>query len=652
MAYALAPALCAPASRNSSARLPSASSRTSRTASSCSTRRHRSVLEPRGGDDDGLPARPCSASAPKSASPGGRPPRTDPRRRRPPARHRRRPRPRSRSTSRPGELWVAASGVRFGDGTVYTFRDITEDERLDQAKTDFVATVSHELRTPLASVYGAAVTLQRGSRRSTRQRRNQLLGLLADQANRLSTIIDELLLASKLASGSTPAGSTSRTSASTPTRWRARSSRLHAFMHRPASRSSSRPAVAARRDRRRRQARPGAREPRRERGQVLAARRPHRRSCSTATTSDPLRGEGRRARDPARRAGADLQEVLPPRSEPHARDRRHRPRPVHLPRARAPDGRRDPRRVDRSATARRSGSTSRSPAPPSASPSPSARPNNSFEPTATISSLRRGVLFSCLVACGSWPLRPRQLRARRGSVELVVTLRAPSLADAASRDRTLPSVTMRESAPAARLALVGRLPPAAEPRAERRRGADRDARFPARTSTGGTAITFNGLAVVVPDGRSTRLARVPGIAKIWPNATYHATLDRTPHLIGAPAVWGPTLANAGQGMKIGIIDEGVDQTHPFFSPAGFTMPAGFPKGDAAFTTSKVIVARAFAPPSPRGSTRTSRSIRSSASTEPTLQGSPRATTERRRRSSRHSCSPASRRPRTSATTRR
>ena len=49
-------------------------------------------------------------------------------------------------------------------------------------------------------------------------------------------------------------------------------------------------------------------------------------------------------------------------------------------------------------------------------------------------------------------------------------------------------------------------------------------------------------------------------------------------MIGAPQVWGPTLATAGQGIKIGIIDDGVDQTHPFFSPAGFTMPAGFPKG--------------------------------------------------------------------------
>ncbi len=98
-----------------------------------------------------------------------------------------------------GELWVAASGVRFADGIVYTFRDITEDERLDRAKTDFVATVSHELRTPLASVYGAALTLQRRFPLLDERRRDQLLGLLAEQASRLSTIIDELLLASKLA---------------------------------------------------------------------------------------------------------------------------------------------------------------------------------------------------------------------------------------------------------------------------------------------------------------------------------------------------------------------------------------------------------------------------------------------------------------------
>src|SRR5205085_7549186 len=45
-----------------------------------------------------------------------------------------------------------------------------------------------------------------------------------------------------------------------------------------------------------------------------------------------------------------------------------------------------------------------------------------------------------------------------------------------------------------------------------------------------------------------------------------------------------------------IVDDGIDQTHPFFSPAGFAMPRGFPKGQRRYTTAKVIVARAFPPP--------------------------------------------------------
>ena len=57
------------------------------------------------------------------------------------------------------------------------------------------------------------------------------------------------------------------------------------------------------------------------------------------------------------------------------------------------------------------------------------------------------------------------------------------------------------------------------------------------------------------------------------------------------------LDTAGQGVKIGIIDSGIDAGHPFFDPTGYAMPAGFPKGQERFTTAKVIVARVFAPKS-------------------------------------------------------
>src|SRR5436190_21432422 len=106
-------------------------------------------------------------------------------------------------------------------------------------------------------------------------------------------------------------------------------------------------------------------------------------------------------------------------------------------------------------------------------------------------------------------------------------------------------------------------------------------------------------AAVVPAGAEAQLRRIPGVADVYPGVRYHALLDRSPELIGAPALWGPTFATAGNGVKIGIIDDGVDQAHLFFSGAGFSMPAGFPKGQNSFTTSKVIVARAFPPRAPK-----------------------------------------------------
>jgi subtilisin family serine protease len=110
-------------------------------------------------------------------------------------------------------------------------------------------------------------------------------------------------------------------------------------------------------------------------------------------------------------------------------------------------------------------------------------------------------------------------------------------------------------------------------------------------------VIFNGLAVVVPRDRLQQLSRIPGIAKVYPSVAYRAALDRSTQLIGADQLWGlPDFSTAGNGIKIGIIDDGLDQTHPFFDPAGYAYPPGFPKGNTAFTTPKVIVARAFAPP--------------------------------------------------------
>jgi subtilisin family serine protease len=112
-------------------------------------------------------------------------------------------------------------------------------------------------------------------------------------------------------------------------------------------------------------------------------------------------------------------------------------------------------------------------------------------------------------------------------------------------------------------------------------------------------LVANGFAVVVPSGAVGELARIPGVAAVWPNVRYHSsrTLDGASQ-IGADQLWGPTFATAGNGMKIAVIDDGLDATNPYFNPSGFQYPVGFPKGQTKYTTPKVIVQRTFAPPSP------------------------------------------------------
>jgi PAS domain S-box-containing protein len=99
------------------------------------------------------------------------------------------------------ELWLSISGVPSSDGTAYAFRDVTADRQLDRLKSDFVATVSHELRTPLAAVYGAAVTLAERDFTGREDLRRVLVTQIAEQAARLSAIVDDILFVGRLESG-------------------------------------------------------------------------------------------------------------------------------------------------------------------------------------------------------------------------------------------------------------------------------------------------------------------------------------------------------------------------------------------------------------------------------------------------------------------
>jgi PAS domain S-box-containing protein len=99
------------------------------------------------------------------------------------------------------ELWLSFSGVGFAGGTVYAFRDLTEERALESMRQEFVATVSHELRTPLAAIYGSALTVRRADIELDDDTRDQLLGVIAEESDRLAQIVNDLLLASHLDSG-------------------------------------------------------------------------------------------------------------------------------------------------------------------------------------------------------------------------------------------------------------------------------------------------------------------------------------------------------------------------------------------------------------------------------------------------------------------
>jgi PAS domain S-box-containing protein len=99
------------------------------------------------------------------------------------------------------ELWLSIAGVGFDEGTVYAFRDLTEERALELMRSDFVATVSHELRTPLAAIHGAALTLLRTDLDFGDELRGRLLEIIGDESSRLAEIVNDLLLASHLDSG-------------------------------------------------------------------------------------------------------------------------------------------------------------------------------------------------------------------------------------------------------------------------------------------------------------------------------------------------------------------------------------------------------------------------------------------------------------------
>jgi subtilisin family serine protease len=146
------------------------------------------------------------------------------------------------------------------------------------------------------------------------------------------------------------------------------------------------------------------------------------------------------------------------------------------------------------------------------------------------------------------------------------------------------------------------------------RGAVRQSQAAARAAVaakGGAVVesldtVFNGLIVNIPDARAAELLQIPGTVKLHPARRVRPLLNHALPLHKVPDAWNllPLGQNgAGAGIKIAMIDSGVDVNNPAFSDP-LPPVAGFPKvlaaSDARYTNAKIIVAKNYTPLLPDG----------------------------------------------------
>lgn len=97
-----------------------------------------------------------------------------------------------------GACSIEVNGSEWEGGAVYAVRDVTAERKLARMRDELVATISHELRTPLASIYAAAITLQRPDVRLDAATTTTLLAVVEEQAARLADLCETVLLAGRL----------------------------------------------------------------------------------------------------------------------------------------------------------------------------------------------------------------------------------------------------------------------------------------------------------------------------------------------------------------------------------------------------------------------------------------------------------------------
>ena len=125
--------------------------------------------------------------------------------------------------------------------------------------------------------------------------------------------------------------------------------------------------------------------------------------------------------------------------------------------------------------------------------------------------------------------------------------------------------------------------------------------------TGSLQHLLNCIFVVATPAQAAALRKLPGVKAVTRQRQYRRadqdTMSNVSQAWAASAIGGET--NAGAGIKIGMIDSGIDQTHPAFQDPSLTPPSGYPickvppsdcptlPSQCAYTNNKIIVARSY-----------------------------------------------------------
>jgi len=102
----------------------------------------------------------------------------------------------------PGRAFDVTAAPLPGGGAVAVLRDLTETERVEKTRRDFIANVSHELRTPLTSIQGYAETLLDSTPENVAPTR-EFLEIIRKNSARMSRLTEDLLTLARVESGET-----------------------------------------------------------------------------------------------------------------------------------------------------------------------------------------------------------------------------------------------------------------------------------------------------------------------------------------------------------------------------------------------------------------------------------------------------------------